>query len=119
MATKKKKTTKKKATKKKATKRKASARKKTSAKKKTKRKPNKAFMAPLKPSASLAKIVGSKPLPRTQVVKRIWQYIKKHKLQDAKNKRMINPNTDLKAVLGKGQVSMFQMAKLLNKHLSK
>lgn len=106
----KKKTTKKKATKKKATKKKAT-------KKKTKRKPNAAFMKPLTPSAELAAVVGSKPLPRTQVVKKLWVYIKKHKLQDAKNRRNINADANLKKVFGKKQVSMFEMTKLVSKHL--
>ena len=109
----KKKTTKKKATKKKTTKK--AAKKKT--KKKTKRKPNAAFMKPLTPSAELAAVVGSKPLPRTQVVKKLWVYIKKHKLQDAKNRRNINADANLKKVFGKKQVSMFEMTKLVSKHL--
>ncbi len=88
------------------------------AKKKSARKPNAAFMRPLTPSAELAAVVGSKPLPRTDVVKKIWVYIKANKLQDAKNRRMINADPKLKAVFsGKAQVSMFDMAKHLAKHL--
>jgi upstream activation factor subunit UAF30 len=88
------------------------------AKKKSARKPNAAFMKPLTPSAELAAVVGSKPLPRTDVVKKIWVYIKANKLQDAKNRRMINADAKLKAVFsGKAQVSMFDMAKHLAKHL--
>jgi upstream activation factor subunit UAF30 len=104
---------KKKATKK-ATKK---AAKKTTKKAGTKRKPNAAFMKPLTPSAALAEVVGSAPLPRTQVVKKLWMYIKKHKLQDAKNRRNINADSKLKAVFGKGTVSMFEMTKLVSKHL--
>ena len=115
----KKKATKKKATKKKATKKKATKKKTKAKKKKTKskRKPNAAFMKPLTPSAALAAVVGSKPLPRTQVVKKLWVYIKKHKLQDAKNRRNINADANLKKVFGKNQVSMFEMTKLVSKHL--
>ena len=85
---------------------------------KTKRKPNAAFMKPLKPSSELAEIVGSSPLPRTQVVKKLWQYIKKHKLQDSKNRRNIVADNNLRAVFGgKKVVSMFEMTKLVSKHL--
>ncbi len=88
------------------------------AKKKVARKPNPAFMKALTPSAELAAVVGAKPVPRTEVVKKIWAYIKANKLQDSKNKRMINADAKLKAVFaGKGQVSMFDMAKHLAKHL--
>lgn len=88
------------------------------AKKKSARKPSAAFMKPLTPSAELAAVVGNKPLPRTEVVKKIWVYIKANKLQDAKNRRMINADAKLKSVFsGKGQVSMFDMAKHLSKHL--
>jgi chromatin remodeling complex protein RSC6 len=107
----------KKATKKKAAK-KAAPKPKKAAKKKSARKPNAAFMAPLTPSADLAAVVGSKPLPRTQAVKKMWDYIRANKLQDAKNRRMINADAKLKAVFGgKTQVSMFDMAKHLSKHL--
>lgn len=89
------------------------------AKKKSARKPNAAFMKALTPSAALGAVVGTKGLPRTEAVKKIWDYIKKNKLQDAKNKRMINADDKLKAVFGgKSQVSMFDMAKHLAKHLS-
>ncbi len=86
--------------------------------KKAARKPNAAFMKALTPSASLAAIVGNKALPRTEVVKKIWDYIKKGKLQDEVNRRMINADEKLKALFGKAQVSMFEMTKLVNKHLS-
>ena len=88
------------------------------AKKTTKRKPNAKFMAPLQPSAALAAVVGDKPMPRTEVTKKIWQYIKKNGLQDKKNRRMINADASLGAVFGgKKQVSMFEMTKLVSKHL--
>jgi chromatin remodeling complex protein RSC6 len=88
------------------------------AKKKSARKPSAAFMKPLTPSAALAEVVGSKAMPRTEVVKKIWAYIKKNKLQDSKNKRMINADAKLKPVFGgKNQVSMFDMAKHLAKNL--
>jgi upstream activation factor subunit UAF30 len=91
----------------------------TKEKKATKKPVNSAFMKALQPSESLAAIVGSHPLPRTEVVKKIWEYIKKNKLQDEKNKRMINADDKLKKVFdGKGQVSMFDMSKLVNKHLA-
>jgi upstream activation factor subunit UAF30 len=97
---------------------KKAAPKKAAPKKKAARKPNPAFMKALTPSAELAAVVGSKPLPRTDVVKKIWVYIKANKLQDSKNKRMINADAKLKPVFGgKGQVSMFDMAKHLAKHL--
>ena len=105
--------------KKKATKRaKPAARK--GAKKKSARKPNAAFMAPVSPSPALAEVVGSKPIPRTEVTKRLWAYIKKNKLQDQKNRRMIKADAALKTVFsGKAQVNMFEMTKLVNKHLKK
>jgi chromatin remodeling complex protein RSC6 len=106
------------AKKKTARKSKSPARKSTGAKKKTGRKANAAFMAPVAPSDKLAPVVGSKPIPRTEVTKRLWAYIKKNKLQDAKNKRMIKADATLKAVFGgKAQVNMFEMTKLVNKHL--
>jgi upstream activation factor subunit UAF30 len=97
--------------------------KKTSAKKSTKkksaRKPSAAFMKPMTPSDTLAAVVGSKPLPRTEVTKKLWAYIKKNKLQDANNKRMIKADATLKAVFGgKATVNMFEMTKLVGKHLS-
>ena len=117
MATKKKKAAKKPA--KKAAKKAVRKPAKKAAKKKSARKPNAAFMRPLTPSASLAAVVGSKPLPRTEVVKKLWVYIKANKLQDKTNRRMINADDKLKAVFsGKSQVSMFDMAKHIGKHLS-
>ena len=102
-------------------KKKAKAKKKTAKKatkkKATKRKPNAAFMKPLKPSAMLAAVVGGSPLPRTQVVKKLWAYIKKNKLQDNKNRRNINADAKLKPIFGKATVNMFQMTKLVSKHL--
>jgi upstream activation factor subunit UAF30 len=86
--------------------------------KKTTRKPSAAFMKPLTPDAALAEVVGSKPLPRTQVAVKLWAYIKKNDLQDSKNRRMINSDAKLSAVFGgKKQVSMFEMTKLVSKHL--
>ena len=83
-----------------------------------KRKPNAAFMKAMTPSASLAAVIGDKPMPRTEVTKKIWDYIKKNKLQDSANKRNINADDKLKAVFnGKKQVSMFEMTKLVNNHL--
>jgi len=82
-----------------------------------KRKPNAAFMKAMTPSASLAAIVGNASLPRTEVTKKVWDYIKKNKLQDAVNKRMINADEKLKAVLGKAKVTMFEMTKLISNHL--
>ncbi|HNR15942.1 MAG TPA: SWIB/MDM2 domain-containing protein [Chitinophagaceae bacterium] len=95
------------------------AAKKKVAKKKSARKPNAAFMKALTPSAALGAVVGTKALPRTEAVKKIWTYIKANKLQDSKNKRNVNTDAKLKAVFGnKGQVSMFEIAKYLSKHLS-
>ncbi len=109
----------KKATKKVAAKKATKKVAKKAAAKKTKRKPNAAFMKPLTPSAELAEIVGAKPLPRTQVVKKLWDYIKKNNLQDPKNKRNINADDKLKPVFGgKKTVSMFEMTKLVSQHLS-
>jgi upstream activation factor subunit UAF30 len=85
---------------------------------KTARKPNAAFMKPMTPSAVLAAVVGSSPLPRTEVTKKVWDYIKKNKLQDDANRRNINADDKLKAVFGgKKQVSMFEMTKLISGHL--
>jgi upstream activation factor subunit UAF30 len=106
----------KKAVAKKAVAKKAPA-KKAPAKKAAKRKPNAAFMKALTPSAALGAVVGNAALPRTEVVKKIWAYIKKNNLQDSVNRRMINGDTALKAVFGKAQVSMFEMTKLISKHL--
>jgi len=79
---------------------------------------NAAFMKPVTPSAALAEVVGSKPIPRTEVTKRLWAYIKKNDLQDAKNRRMIKADDTLKPVFGgKSTVNMFEMTKLVGKHL--
>ena len=115
MATKKKAAAKKPAAKKPAAKKAAP---KKVAKKKVARKPNPAFMKALTPSAELAAVVGAKPVPRTEVVKKIWAYIKANKLQDSKNKRMINADEKLKPIFKKDQVSMFDMTKLVSKQLS-
>jgi upstream activation factor subunit UAF30 len=86
--------------------------------KKTARKPNAAFMAALTPSESLAAVIGNKAIPRTEVIKKIWDYIKKNGLQDSKNRRMINADDKLKVVFaGKKQISMFELAKIVNDHL--
>jgi upstream activation factor subunit UAF30 len=121
--------------KKKSSSRKSSARKssrssgkKSSAKKATrktrrksssgkKRTPNAAFMKPMQPSGDLANVVGSSPMPRTEVTKKLWQYIKRKGLQDSKNRRMINADENLRPIFGRGQVSMFEMTRLVNKHL--
>jgi chromatin remodeling complex protein RSC6 len=92
--------------------------KKAAPKKKAKRKPNAAFMRPVQPDAMLAMVVGSSPIPRTEITKKLWVYIKKNGLQDAKERRMINADANLKAVFGgKGRVSMFEMTKLVGKHV--
>ncbi len=88
---------------------------KTAAKKRT---PNAAFMKAMTPSASLAAIIGEKPVPRTEVTKKVWEYIKKNNLQDAAKRTMINADAKLKEIFKKGQVSMFEMTKLINSHLS-
>ena len=103
----------KKAAAKKAPAKKAAA-KKAPAKKRT---PNAAFMKPLTPDQSLAAVVGSAPLPRTEIVSKLWAYIKKNKLQDQANKRMVNADDKLRVLFGKGQVSMFEMAGLIGKHV--
>ena len=90
---------------------------KKAAKKKVARKPNAAFMKPLTPSGPLAAIIGSSPLPRTEVTSKIWAYIKKNKLQDSVNRRMINADDKLKALFGKAQASMFELTKYVSKHL--
>jgi len=129
MAKKAKKAAKKKAAPKKAAKKKAApkkaakkapkkAAKKAAPKKKSARKPNAAFMAALTPSASLAEVVGSKPIPRTEIIKKIWDYIKKNGLQDKQNRRMINADDKLKGIFaGKDQISMFELAKVVNSHV--
>jgi upstream activation factor subunit UAF30 len=97
---------------------KKAAPKKAAKKPATKRKPNAAFMKAMNPSAALAAVVGSTPLPRTEVTKKIWDYIKKNKLQDSINRRLINADEKLKQVFGgKKQVSMFEMTKLVSNHL--
>ncbi len=117
-ATKKKATKKKSKTAKRTVKRKKKATKKKAAKKKTKRKPNLAFMKPVQPDAKLAAVVGSTPIPRTELTKKLWIYIKKNKLQDNQNRRMINADAKLKPVFnGKKQVSMFEMTKLVSRHV--
>ena len=90
---------------------------KKTAKKKSARKPNAAFMRPVQPSATLSEVVGAKAMPRTEVTKKLWAYIKKNGLQDKKNKRNINPDEKLAKVLGKKTVNMFQMTSLVSKHL--
>jgi chromatin remodeling complex protein RSC6 len=126
MATTKKPAAKKPAAKKPAVKKAAAPAKKPAAKKAApkkagkpavKRTPNAGFMKPMTPSTMLAAVVGAMPLPRTEVVKKIWEYIKKNKLQDAINKRMINADDKLRAIFGKAQVSMFEMTKIINQHL--
>lgn len=87
--------------------------------KKSARKPNAAFMAPLTPSDKLAAVIGDKPAPRTEIVKKMWDYIKKNNLQDSKNKRMINADDKLKPIFGKAQVSMFDLAKIVNDNIKK
>ena len=103
---------------KKAPAKKAAAKKAPAKKAKSTRKPNAAFMKPLTPSAALTAVIGSSPMPRTDVTKKVWDYIKKHKLQDSVNKRNINADDKLKAVFnGKKTVSMFEMTKLISGHL--
>lgn len=114
------------ATAKKAPAKKAAPAKKTAAKKAApakkapakKRTPNAAFMKAMTPSADLAAVIGATPVPRTEVVSKLWVYIKKHGLQDSVNKRNINADEKLKAVFGKKQVTMFELAGLIGKHLS-
>jgi chromatin remodeling complex protein RSC6 len=83
-----------------------------------KRTPNAAFMKAMQPSPALAAIIGDKPVPRTEVTKKVWEYIKKNNLQDAAKRTMINADAKLKEIFRKGQVSMFEMTKLINSHLS-
>lgn len=109
---------KKKKTAKKAAKKAAKKPAKKAAKKAAKRKPNAAFMKPVTPNEKLAAVVGASPLPRTELTKKLWAYIKRNSLQDKKNRRMINADDKLKVVFGgKGQVSMFDMTKLVSKNL--
>jgi chromatin remodeling complex protein RSC6 len=91
--------------------------KKAPPKKKSARKPNAAFMAALNPSSALAEVIGNKPMPRTEIVKKIWDYIKKNNLQDKKNRRMINADGKLKPLFGKDQISMFDLAKIVSKNV--
>ena len=91
---------------------------KKAAKKKSARKPNAAFMAPLTSSPALAEVIGSKPMPRTEIIRQIWNYIKKNKLQDSKNRRMINADAKLKVLFaGKMQISMFDLAKVVSQNV--
>ena len=96
---------------------KAAGRKTAKKKKSSGRKPNAAFMAPVTPSAALSEVVGSRPLPRTELTKKLWAYIKKNNLQDATNRRMIKADDRLRPIFGKSQVDMFQMTSLVNKHV--
>jgi len=108
----------KKAPTKKAPAKKPAAKKSAAKKPAAKRKPNAAFMKPMTPSSVLAAVIGAMPMPRTDVTKRIWDYIKKNKLQDSINRRLINADEKLRAVFGgKKQVSMFEMTKLVSNHL--
>ena len=91
--------------------------KKAPPKKKSARKPNAAFMAALNPSSALAEVIGNKAIPRTEIVKKIWDYIKKNNLQDKKNRRMINADGKLKPLFGKDQISMFDLAKIVSKNV--
>jgi len=84
---------------------------------KTARKPNAAFMKPLTPSSELAAVIGAQAVPRTEVIKKVWDYIKANNLQDAANRRNINADAKLRAVFGKDQVTMFELTKLVNAHL--
>ncbi|NMB75460.1 MAG: hypothetical protein GYA21_10080 [Myxococcales bacterium] len=98
---------------------KAKAKAKAAPKKKTARKPNEKFMRPVTPDATLAAVVGGKPLPRTELTKKLWAYIRNNKLQDKVNKRNINADDKLRAVFGgKSVVNMFEMTKLVNRHVS-
>ena len=102
----------------KASKKKVSKAAKKPAKKKSARKPNAAFMKPMSPSSTLAAVIGGSPMPRTEVTKKLWGYIKRNGLQDKSNRRMINADDKLKPVFGgRSQVSMFEMTKLVSKHL--
>ena len=112
------KTAKKKAAPKKKAAAKKTAKKAAAPKKKSARKPNAAFMRPVTPSSDLAEVIGAKPVPRTEVTKKLWAYIKKNGLQDQKNRRMIKADAALKPVFGgKATVNMFEMTKLVGKHL--
>ena len=120
MATKKAKRGAKKGAKRGGTKKRASARKtrRTTKRSGAKRAPNPAFMKPMQPDAALGAVVGNSPMPRTEITKKLWQYIKRNGLQDAKERRMINADDKLRPVFGgKNKVSMFEMTKLVNKHM--
>jgi upstream activation factor subunit UAF30 len=91
--------------------------KKAAKKIKVKRKPNAAFMAPKQPWGPLAAIIGDKPLPRTEITRKIWDYIKRNKLQDSVNRRMINADAMLRPLFGKAQASMFELTKMVNKYI--
>jgi chromatin remodeling complex protein RSC6 len=93
------------------------ATKKKPAKKKSARKPNAAFMKPVQPDAKLAAVVGDKAIPRTELTKKLWAYIRKNGLQDQKNRRMIKADDRLRPIFGKPQVNMFEMTALVNKHV--
>ncbi len=101
-----------------ATKKKAAKKSAKKAAPKAKRKPSAAFMKPMTPSATLAAVIGDKAVPRTEVIKKLWDYIKKNGLQDKKNKRAINADAKLKPLFKKDQVTMFDLAKIANKNLS-
>jgi chromatin remodeling complex protein RSC6 len=120
MATKKAKRGAKKGAKRGGTKKRASARKtrRTTKRSGAKRAPNPAFMKPMQPDAALGAVVGNSPMPRTEITKKLWQYIKRNGCQDQKERRMINADDKLRAVFGgKNKVSMFEMTKLVNKHM--
>ena len=91
---------------------------KKTTRKATKRKPNAAFMKAMTPSAQLSEVIGSSPMPRTEVTKKLWAYIKRKGLQDKKNRRMINADENLRPIFKRDQVSMFDMTKLVSRHLS-
>ncbi len=114
----KKRTAKKRSAKKTAKKKTTRRKTKATAKKKAKRKPNPAFMKPMQPDSDLAAVIGNKAVPRTEITKKLWSYIKKNNLQDTKNRRMINADDKLRPVFGnKKQVSMFEMTKLVSNHI--
>ena len=108
---------KKKSKKRAAPKKKVASRKKAAPKKKAARKPNAAFMTALTPSSTLAEVIGNKPTARTEIVKKIWDYIKKNNLQDKKNRRMINADGKLRPLFAKDQISMFDLAKIISKNV--
>lgn len=97
----------------------APAKKAAAKKTTTPRKPNAAFMAALTPDATLAAVIGNQPIPRTEIVKKMWDYIRANNLQDSKNRRMINADSKLRPLFGKEQISMFELAKIVNEHVKK